>query len=351
MNSGPGLNALRLERTEVGRLEPLASGGQAFVLRAPELTVDDVDGPLVVKLYKSHCPPIPWVGLARLAKQRLDASPRHRAQLDRYFTWPVRVVVEGDRTVGCVMPELHPRFFHDFQSRTGKVRAGAVEIQHLMAAPRKLLRVGLPEAASHHRHLVCFEIARALHLLHATKLIYGDINARNVLVSLRPTPTIAFVEGDALRRSGASAVVPQVETDDWQPPERPKVQSEWTDRYKLGLMVLRILTPGDFSSRNRDPSVLDDVLDHEGCLLARRAVGPDALQRPAPLEWVEYFRFLLTGSRGRPSGPGASSQPGAGNNAPTGQVPRVDTPSVRGSAWVRRNGAWVPGDTPDGDAP
>jgi hypothetical protein len=309
---------MKLERSELGRLDHLAQGGQATVYRAPELSLPDCNYPLVVKVYKSRYLPISWVGLARLAMVRQNASPKERGLLDRYFTWPLRAVVEGSGAVGTVMPLLSNDFFHNFSSITGETRLRPREVQHLFVPQDRNSRVGLTHANPTQRLSICFEAARALAILHSTGLIYGDVS------------------GDALRRSGSGAVVPQVETPDWDPPEPHKAQSEYTDRYKLGLMILRVLTPAKMTSTIRDADDVGPILNREGRILLRRALSHDRDRRTSAAEWVEHFRYVLTGQRP------PSNQPIAAGPDATLNVPRVNNPAVSGGGWVRRDGQWEP---------
>lgn len=343
MTFDTSLVAMKLEKNALGRLEFLAQGGQATIYRLPDLTLPDTDFPLVCKMYRPRWLPIPWVGLARLAMVRATETPKRRSWLDRYFTWPLRVVVEGGQGVGCVMPLLDDRFFHKFQSLTGLVSVRPLEIQHLFVPKQRNVQVGLPHASHIQRLSLCFEASRALDVLHSTGLIYGDVSSRNLLFSLRPNPTVVFVEGDALRRSGSSAVVPQVETPDWPAPEEAKAQSEPTDRYKLGLMILRILTPGPGTSTNRDPLSIGDRLDPEGRNLLRQALGTSRDHRPTAGEWVRYFRGVLTGAGSAPtSSPEPRSNPGGAADDPSARIPRVPSAVTHGGAWVKKDGKWGP---------
>lgn len=334
-NSDISLDAMCIEKAELGTLVKIAEGGQAIIYRLPDLHLGD-DVPLVAKLYRSKVLPIPRVGLARLVKFRMDQDPKVRAQLDRYYNWPIRVVIERGQAVGCVVPLLLDRFFHDFTSLTGRPSRRVVEVQHLFVPESRNRQVGLAHANHTQRLSVCYEAARAYAILHSTGMVYGDMNARNLLVSLRPHPTVVFVEGDALRRSGSSAVVPQVQTPDWFVPEMAKAQSEQTDCYKLGLLILRTLTPGPGSSINRDPETIGDKLDRDGRQLLRRALGNSRDHRPHAREWANHFRETLIGRR--------APRPEVGDLTAdtTTSVTRVDADVTKGDAWVRRNGKWEP---------
>ena len=59
--------------------------------------------------------------------------------------------------------------------------------------------------------------------------------------------------------------------------------------YKLGLLFLRIVAPGEFGSTNRDPAWADRVLDSTGRSLLRAALGPPG-NRPKPKVWYRYWK-------------------------------------------------------------
>ena len=72
------------------------------------------------------------------------------------------------------------------------------------------------------------------------------------------------------------------------------VQDEVTDVYKLGLAILRCLTPGKGAASSRSATRLAAELDAEGIALVTRAVRADRGGRPTAKELYGYFyRFVL----------------------------------------------------------
>lgn len=335
---------MKVGRDELGDLELIASGGQAHVYRVPQTHLDIADFPLACKMYKKRHLPIPWIGLARLAHVREAADPRVKSVLDRYFTWPLRAVMDGNDAVGCVMPLIPDDFFHTFTLPSGSTKRTPLELQHLLVAGNRNAKVGLLHANANQRLSICFETSRALNVLHSTGLVYGDINPRNLVFRLKPRPSIMFVEGDSLRRSGASAVLAQMQTPDWNAPDKVKAQSEYTDRYKLGLLILRVLTPGAGSSTNRDPAAADPVLNRDGRNLLRRALDVDRDHRPAPDEWIKYFKTVLLGRSTQHAGSNSSGMPRPtptpSNSSGDLGIPSPGDQHVKGASWVKRNGVW-----------
>ena len=72
----------------------------------------------------------------------------------------------------------------------------------------------------------------------------------NLLYSLNPEPAVYFVDCDAMRIRGVS-LSHQVETPGWEVPAGEPKATVYSDRYKLGLLALRLLVGGQ---DGRDPN-------------------------------------------------------------------------------------------------
>ncbi|QFZ16992.1 hypothetical protein [Saccharothrix syringae] len=311
----------------VGPLGPLlGAGGQARVYHAPHAVLPDVPGPLVYKRYKpGHEPPH---GLVGVVARRLRMDPATRQRLDRCAAWPVRAVEEGGVVRGVLLPLIPDAYFADRVLPSGTPVRTLREVQHLFVDPARAVRLGMPAPSLAERVLVCRDLASAVHLLHRNDLVFGDLNAKNAVFRLDGRPCVMLVDCDAVRVKGAAAVVRQLNAPDWEPPE--SVLSQASDRYKLGLFVLRCLSPGPFASVARDPARLDAVLPGEGPRLLRAALGHVPGARTTAREWGHYFDALLTGT----------------TEAAARQVAPVGCPSApSGTPGWRRHpgtGRWVP---------
>jgi hypothetical protein len=72
------------------------------------------------------------------------------------------------------------------------------------------------------------------------------------------------------------------------------VQTVETDRYKLGLLILRVLAPaGDGLERSRDAGRIRSVLDETGQRMMHDALGEDPAGRPSASEWYGYLRSVI----------------------------------------------------------
>ena len=94
-----------------------------------------------------------------------------------------------------------------------------------------------------------------------------------------------------LRREQASAPwwdPPECPIAPW-PPQRPARQDVATDAYKLGLAVLRCLTPGPGAASTRSAGRLAGTLDPAGADLVARALSADRGLRPTARDWHGYL--------------------------------------------------------------
>ncbi|MGW3992449.1 hypothetical protein [Amycolatopsis sp. NPDC004772] len=271
----------------------LGSGGQAHIYDAPRLSLPDVSGPLVYKQYKPGKAPPQGMGKIISLRSRLLADPAKLHRLDASTTWPVRQVVDGDGTLlGLVLRRIPDSFMDKLRLPSGAVGTKPREVQFLFIAPDLAVRLGTPTPTPEERLTICRDFAATLAFLHGElSVAFGDINARNAVFRLGADPTVMFVDCDAVRRVGE--VAPQLNAPDWDPPEGSEVLTRATDLYKLGLFVLRCLTPDHNSSINRDPNQARGVLDVHGLKLLTTALRGDPADRPSAEEWHRYLRRAL----------------------------------------------------------
>lgn len=284
----------RITRSAIGRLEELGVGGQAIVYRADELQIAGEPGPFAFKEYKVKNVSIS--GLDRLAAFRWRLPEPERAVLDTLANWPLRAVeVQGGLADGLVLPLIPPSFFFEVTRPDGTVKTRPRDGEFLTASKQRCEMARVEFVGLGDRYRFCRDLALAVGFLHRRDICLGDISLANVTYSLTEDPTVYLVDCDAFRLRGQAPAVPQLHTPDWIPPEGPKVQSAATDRYKLGLFVLRVLSPRAQSAQNRDPSWADNVLDPEGRQLLRRALEPSSHSRTTAKEWYSFFKRALAG--------------------------------------------------------
>lgn len=243
-----------IARDLMGVLSKISQGGQGVVYSAPSVKVSFAKS-MVYKEYKKAT-------LASLDVQALRAMPdfleslpyRDGARLIELAAWPCRIVEAGGIITGFVMPSIPERFFCDFWTVNSVVPSRVVaEFQHLLNDPKVIAaRLGGEGISDYQRYEVLRELILGLDFLHQHNVCVGDISPKNVLFSLGPDPGVHFIDCDAMRVDGVSPS-DQVETPGWEVPAGEEKATAYSDRFKLGLLALRLLV-GDQSVR--DPARL-----------------------------------------------------------------------------------------------
>ncbi len=272
--------------------ERIGHGAESIVYELPELRLPDVINSLVYKEYRNAARS---PGNSRLLVDlRLKLDTTNRRRLDTIAAWPCRVVTEQGRVVGVVCPRVDHSFYEPVTShgtKTSKIQLS--EVQHLFISLDKLRLFGRTIPTEEQRLSLCMEFAATLAFLHdVIGVVVGDINPRNEVYRLYPSPAIQFIDCDGAREQDGDDPEGQLNTPDWVPPETGPLNVA-TDLYKLGLFILRCLSPGDHASELTDPAGAGIWLDDTGrAMLAAAVTGPpDA--RPRAREWQVYLGRLL----------------------------------------------------------
>ena len=209
----------------------------------------------------------------------LAEGPRDR--LDAVAAWPLAAVVDGVALTGVVLPRIPDAYFQDVVLPSGTAETVVREVQYLFVPPDRNKRIGMPMPDDDQRLRICRDLADLLAFLHDDLAVaFGDLNAKNELFRLDAEPMIMLVDCDAARTRGDTSAQPN--TPDWIPLDPHEPLSRLSDRYKLGLFILRCLTPGPQGSTRTDPSAAQ-ILDAEGIDLLRggdRGTAASATGRP-----------------------------------------------------------------------
>ncbi|AVT28295.1 hypothetical protein C6361_00910 [Plantactinospora sp. BC1] len=225
--------------------------------------------------------------LDRLVALRASAGDDLRTLLAERAAWPLAAVRRGAQLRGFLMPPAPPEYTVTL-TLPGDGRPRPLAMEFLLNPIEYMAKVGL-RVSERDRVGLLREFARMLAVLHGDRIVVGDLSPKNVLVTVDP-PRCFLLDCDAVCVDGDS-VAPQVETPDWRLPEGEALGTEAGDRYKFGLLVLRLLLSDQAA---RDPAELTaarklfaDVAD----LAARSRREPDA--RPDWPEWTAAFDAVL----------------------------------------------------------
>lgn len=237
----------------------------------------------------------------RAVSLRDQLSPHDLAELDGLTTWPLAMVAGEGRSKGCVTPLIDRDYYLEARPRGGQPTIRLFELQLLCASTEHLRALGITRSTADHdlvRLALMARLAYGVEVIHRPRgrirLVYGDLNLRNVAVALNP-PRIMLLNCDAVADvNDASRMQPN--TAFFVPPELAgrdqRLQDQLTDVYKLGLCVIRGLSTGRGATQVADaasPLVREGLLDEAGVGLLNRAVGVDRSQRPIAEEIKDYL--------------------------------------------------------------
>ena len=275
------MTAQVIQRDKLGALTKIGQGGQGVVYSAPNVKTKFAAS-MVYKEYKPQThSEIDFTALAAmpsLVEQSLSYAQAER--LISIAAWPCALVEDGGKPTGFVMPAIPEGFFIPLTTVKG-VSSTTAEFQHLLNHPSVLAARGI-EIDDAQRYTLLREVASGLAFVHKHGVCVGDISPKNLLFSLTPHEAIYFIDCDAMRINGVSALR-QVETPGWDIPAGEELATIYSDTYKLGLLALRLLA-GDHDTKNPQhipvstPSLLRQIITD--------TLTNQAQQRPLPEAWT-----------------------------------------------------------------
>lgn len=276
--------------SDLGDLIRLDEGGQGIVYR-----VGNRPGILV----KKYLGPINGAELRNLVRRPSMMDEKRRELVLASSAWPLQIVVDNGNCVGMTMREAPG----DFRSRIG-TRDKHLELQFLAFRPKgRWANLILPD------HVQRIALLRLYLLyaqaLHRSDVILGDISLKNFFWSIRREPKIFALDCDSYLVNGRPPIMPPVETPDWQDPQLATGQPPTmdSDRYKLALMVLRVLlqqpqaTPETVKANTDDHRTLGTAIT----ALTERMTRQTA--RPRIEEWLRALSGRPTIALPRKPGP------------------------------------------------
>jgi uncharacterized protein YegL len=325
---------MRIRKADLGPLTPLADGAFGRVFRVHERVLPDLNGPLAYKEFSRDHLDQGWRAETAVAfREALESS--ERAELDRYCVWPCAVVEDEQETIcGLLMPLIPTDFFCTMiDPDSGQVTSRPREASWLIASREQRIaaQVEVPDIHLFERLVFVAQLTYVVAWLHGHGWVLGDISFRNAVFALGP-PRLMLVDCD-----GAAPIRDldrkQYSTFSWDPPEgssgyssaRQDLQDAATDVYKLGLAIVRWLTPGRGASTSRAVSRLADELDPEGIALVTRALSETRATRPTARDLYDYFYRIVPHTDGLalprlgPPRPVVPPLPGLRSDAPSAE--------------------------------
>jgi serine/threonine protein kinase len=281
----------RVLLSQIGTLKKISQGGQGVVYQAPSASTHFAKS-MVYKEYKETT-------LSTLDVRGLEAMPEFLeslpygdgARLIGLSAWPCRIVEDAARVTGFLMPSIPDEFYIKIWTNKPKPSRVPAEFQHLLNDPQVLamrFRGWIP--TDRQRYELIQQTAIALAFLHKHDVCVGDISPKNILYSLKPGPAVYFVDCDAMRVKGTS-LSPQVETPGWSAPAGEEKATVYSDRYKLGLLALRILVG---SQDAEDPARLPASVPKDLRRIISRTLSSGPKERPDLAAWQSALAPAIT---------------------------------------------------------
>jgi hypothetical protein len=290
---------MKVSKADLKSLTFLAEGGFGKVFRVGGFTLPGDPAPLAYKEFTRD-----RVRQARSAEAAVDfragLSPAERAELDRFSAWPKGLVKDRSGAVcGLLMPLIPQEFFCQMADPdSGQMTSKPRVMSWLIASgkQRAAAKIDLAEVDQTERLILLAQLVYIIGRLHRHGWVFGDLSFGNVVFALDPL-RLMLIDCD-----GAAALKDhsreQFSTPFWDPPECPagqqKLQDDITDTYKLGLAILRCLTPGQGASSTRAVSRFAGELDREGVDLVASALSSAPGDRPHAKDLYVYLRRAVS---------------------------------------------------------
>jgi eukaryotic-like serine/threonine-protein kinase len=318
-----------IERDRLGVLTKIGQGGQGVVYGAPNVKTKFAAS-MVYKEYKAQT--LAAIDLSALAampalvEESLSYADGER--LVSVAAWPCAIVEGGGTSTGFVMPAIPQEFFISLTTVKGESTSTA-EFQHLLNHSSVLAARGITLDDAQ-RYSLLREVASGLAFLHKHGVCVGDISPKNLLFSLAPHEAVYFIDCDAMRINGVSALT-QVETPGWTVPAGEDLATIYSDTYKLGLLGLRLLA-GDHDTTN--PGHLPSTTPGQLRQIITDTVTNQPHSRPLPEAWSYVLGHAIEEAQHRKKTAAPASAPLAAPEIPVlhSRPSGSSAPPVRPSA-------------------
>ena len=284
---------MRVSRASLGPLKELAEGAYGKVYHALQFRLPGDSSAIAFKEFTTDV-----ADQARAAENAVSfrdlLRPADQADLDRCTVWPRAVVEERGTVVGLLMQLITGEFFFEVTDQvTGVTTRKLRDLQWLIATPAQLAANGAQDVDETDRLVLLTQLVYGIARLHKQDWVYGDLSFKNAAFAVSP-PRMILLDCDGAADLGDRSRK-QVHSLGWKPPEcaQLNVQDKATDVYKLGLAILRCLSPGKGAATTRDPGLVAGTLDATGADLVARTVDPDPAMRPTAKELYAYLRGIV----------------------------------------------------------
>ena len=295
-----------VKKTDLGTLEPLGKGGYGEVFRVGGKPLPGDNTPLAYKEFTMD-----FDAQRRSARAavtfRDSLSQADRDHLDQCTVWPRELVLGSGGEISGLLMRLIPDDYRCelLDSTTGKKATKVRDMQWLGAtrAQRDAAEIDLRDIEPLERLILLGKLVYAVGRLHKHGWVFGDLSFRTrpsrwtrrercCSTAMVPPRSRTPTGSKPRRRTG----IRQSARASFRLDSADSKTSRTTSRqiYKLGLAILRCLTPGKGVTSTRNPGRLTDQLNAKGIALAKRALAANRADRPTAKELYAYFYEVVS---------------------------------------------------------
>lgn len=217
-------NDIVVEKSRLIILRDLVSRGQTLTVQVVEFQGERF-------VFKAYDPEVQALvlpeNLTAHVEWRNGLEAEAREILDRFASWPLRVVVSDGKLVGCLVA-VAPSSFWDGGQQLGSPRSAVSKID----STRKLL-------GTKGRFRCAGELLKAVATLHSLGIVIGDLQVANILVGDREG--VYFIDMDSALVEGRSCFREKFEPVHMASPIEGEVHSISSDWYKCARVILAIV--------------------------------------------------------------------------------------------------------------
>jgi DNA-binding helix-hairpin-helix protein with protein kinase domain len=268
----------------------LATGGQAEIIELPEYPT---------RVYKRYLSPaLTVVGARDLIAVPTRLSSTDTQRLDEWAAWPRTPVVHSDdrrRLVGLVLPRIPVPFYRP----SGDPR----DMEVLLCDDNRMRNIPCEPPSWRERLAIALDCAEYVEFVHGLDLVLGDINYRNELWRPGKQPQSFWIDCDSYRIAHTTSSAASITSPGWSDPHSPRASSMDSDRYKLGLLIYRMLVQHP-TIEPRPDRVAARLGGKVGAPLfdcAHEMASAGRGDRPEAARWAEALRAELGPTTVRPA--------------------------------------------------
>ncbi|WP_139204037.1 serine/threonine-protein kinase [Rhodococcoides kroppenstedtii] len=299
-----------VEKSELGELTSIGSGGQAKVYSAADYTMPGMNGRIVYKQYRkailAKYGDALYHGMPELILFPDSLDDKNQKYLSTLAVWPKALVVENGRALGILMRIIPDTFFFDMILPNKNSRT-LLELQHFYRMDAQKQELGIPLTSDKDKILLVLKLIKGIEFFHRHNLVLGDFSPRNVVVS-HPAKLDGpnkgklfpkFLDIDSFRFRGGQPPIEQMNTPMWYPPEIRKAQDQVAQLTAAGATSLEV---GTAEAHMRNLNFRTDVfkfglatlrLFHSSEDAIAIYISPDARIRIAKLIGTKRANVLL----------------------------------------------------------